>query len=150
MLCVHRSNAHDPPPPSFKSAQEAPSKRLPTGSPSGLPTGLPTLGTHPERGCRFSRGSGRECQGPCGILGSCVPPGARHRLSNPDRRAMSPMRRHFLFLGLGAGIAGLVRGALTRPRHKGGAGALGDMKAEGHDAELRREPVPWRKRRLVR
>ena len=93
---------------------------------------------------------GRE-QGPAGSLGLACPD-VCHQLSNLDKRASSPISWitdvQALVLGLGhAGGGGgggrrgadLIHGALTRLCHKGGAGALGEVETERHDAEPCRE-----------
>jgi hypothetical protein len=148
MLSVYRSTAHVPPPTGFKSVQEASSSSI-KGTHRAVHAGLAL-----DAGvtCPVTVGGRRGTRTPAGILGLCVP-GARHRLSNPDRRASVPksgVRNGLQICDPSRMRSSLVRGASTGFRHKGGAGLLGDRLIEGDDAEPCREAVQWRKRRLVR
>lgn len=107
---------------------------------------------HPDAGVTFPWQWERVQGGPRarGILGSFVN-GVRcaHLTVKSGQASEEPnQQRGMVAASWIGGLAGLVRGALTRLRHKGGAGALGETDRDIQDAPS--QPVQWRKRRLVR
>lgn len=102
MLSVYRSTAHDPPPTGFKSAQETSLSSL-QGTHRAVHARL-TLDAGVTFPCSTQVGSRQGMNAPAGTLGLCMS-GARHRLSNPDRRASVPNQeggtgyRRVIFVG---------------------------------------------------